>query len=56
MIADDIWLSRALAEAVRREAELELTSQSLSITTFRYIPLELRAQLGEPRWSSTSMH
>jgi glutamate/tyrosine decarboxylase-like PLP-dependent enzyme len=41
MIADDIALSRALAQAVERHPELELLTQSLSITTFRYIPLDL---------------
>ena len=38
MIADDIRLSRAMADAVRRRDELELFTQSLSITTFRYVP------------------
>jgi glutamate/tyrosine decarboxylase-like PLP-dependent enzyme len=47
MIGEDMRLSRALADAVRRAPELELTSQSLSITTFRYVPLELRPRLGE---------
>ncbi len=48
MIADDIRLSRAMAEAVGRHAELELTTQALSITTFRYIPEDLRSQTGAP--------
>ena len=47
MIADDIRLSRAMAEAVRRHPELELVTQELSITTFRYVPAELRTRLGE---------
>jgi glutamate/tyrosine decarboxylase-like PLP-dependent enzyme len=38
MIADDIALSRRMAAAVERHAELELLTQSLSITTFRYVP------------------
>jgi glutamate/tyrosine decarboxylase-like PLP-dependent enzyme len=38
MIGDDIALSRALAQAVDRHPELELMTQSLSITTFRYVP------------------
>jgi aromatic-L-amino-acid/L-tryptophan decarboxylase len=42
MISDDIALSRALADAVRNHAELELVTQDLSITTFRYVPAELR--------------
>ena len=47
MIADDIRLSRAMADAVARHGELELASQSLSIATFRYVPVDLRAQVGE---------
>jgi aromatic-L-amino-acid decarboxylase len=48
MIADDIRLSRAMAEAVRAHTELQLTTQDLSITTFRYVPADLRATIGEP--------
>jgi glutamate/tyrosine decarboxylase-like PLP-dependent enzyme len=48
MIADDIRLARALADAVRGTPELELMTQSLSITTFRYVPSDLRASVGEP--------
>jgi aromatic-L-amino-acid decarboxylase len=48
MIADDIRLSQAMAEAVGRHAELQLTTQELSITTFRYVPADLRAHVGEP--------
>jgi glutamate/tyrosine decarboxylase-like PLP-dependent enzyme len=47
MIAEDIRLSRVLAEAVARHAELELTTQNLSIATFRYVPSDLRTQVGE---------
>ena len=47
MIADDIRLSQAMAEAVGRHAELQLTTQDLSITTFRYVPRDLRTTLGE---------
>jgi aromatic-L-amino-acid decarboxylase len=46
MIADDIRLSKAMAQAVSRHAELELITQELSITTFRYVPSDLRV---EPR-------
>jgi aromatic-L-amino-acid/L-tryptophan decarboxylase len=42
MIADDIFLSQAMARAISRHAELELMTQDLSITTFRYVPLDLR--------------
>ncbi len=48
MIADDIRLSRAMAEAIARHPELELTTQDLSITTFRYVPPDLRTHAGEP--------
>ncbi len=46
MIGDDIRLSRAMAEAVRSHAELEFVTQSLSITTFRFVPQEVRTQPG----------
>ena len=38
MIADDMRLSRVMADAVRRSDELELVTQALSITTFRCVP------------------
>jgi glutamate/tyrosine decarboxylase-like PLP-dependent enzyme len=47
MIADDIALSRAMAAAVDRHPDLELVTQQLSITTFRYVPADLRARLGD---------
>lgn len=46
MIAEDIRLSRAMADSVRRCDELELVTQELSITTFRYVPRDLRPKLG----------
>ena len=46
MIADDIRLSRAMAAAISRHPELELMTQDLSITTFRYVPRELKASVG----------
>lgn len=42
MIADDVRLSQALAQLVNRHAELELMTQDLSITTFRYVPPDLK--------------
>jgi glutamate/tyrosine decarboxylase-like PLP-dependent enzyme len=48
MIADDIALSRTLADAVRSDPELQLVTQELSITTFRYVPIDLRPNVGEP--------
>jgi aromatic-L-amino-acid/L-tryptophan decarboxylase len=47
MIADDIALSRAMAAAVDRHPELELMTQALSITTFRYVPPDLAARRGD---------
>jgi aromatic-L-amino-acid decarboxylase len=47
MIADDIRLSQAMAQAISRHAELELMTQTLSITTFRYVPRDLRTTLQE---------
>ena len=48
MIADDMRLSRVMAAAVERHPELELLTQALSITTFRYVPRDLRATAGAP--------
>jgi glutamate/tyrosine decarboxylase-like PLP-dependent enzyme len=48
MIAEDIHLSRVMAEAVARHEELQLATQALSITTFRYVPRDLRTDVGEP--------
>ena len=45
MIADDIGLSRAMAEAISKHPELELLTQDLSITTFRYVPRDAAANL-----------
>ena len=47
MIAEDICLSQVMAQAVGRHAELQLMTQELSITTFRYVPSNLRARLRE---------
>jgi len=48
MIADDMRLSRYLDTLVREHPEFEALSQQLSISTFRYVPLELRQQV----WSA----
>ena len=48
MIADDIALSAELATAVAAHPELQLFTQALSITTFRYVPPEWRDRLGDP--------
>ena len=47
MIAEDIRLSQEMAQAVSRHEELQLITQELSITTFRYVPRNLRAKLRE---------
>lgn len=41
MIGDDIALSEALYEAIGAYPELQAVTQNLSITTFRFVPLEL---------------
>jgi aromatic-L-amino-acid decarboxylase len=48
MIGDDIRLSQAMAAEVERHAELQPITQDLSITTFRYVPPDLRTHVGEP--------
>jgi len=42
MIRDDIALAREMCDLVSEEAELEALTQSLSITTFRYVPEHMR--------------
>lgn len=42
MITDDILLSKRLAQVVAANRLLELVTQHLSITTFRFIPKDLR--------------
>jgi aromatic-L-amino-acid/L-tryptophan decarboxylase len=46
MITDDILLSRRMHERVSAHPELEPFTQGLSISTFRYVPSELRANVG----------
>ena len=41
MIGDDIALAQALHKAVGTHPELEAATQQLSITTFRFVPLDL---------------
>ena len=47
MIAEDIRLSKAMAQSIGRHVEMELMTQDLSITTFRYVPRDLRTNLQE---------
>jgi len=47
MIGDDIRLSRALAAIVEAHPDLELATQELSITTFRFVPPDLGSTVGQ---------
>ncbi|MCE9627427.1 MAG: aspartate aminotransferase family protein [Candidatus Eisenbacteria bacterium] len=47
MIRDDIALSEHLATLVRGDDRFEFYTQGLSITTFRYVPRDLRATIGD---------
>jgi len=47
MITDDIRLSRVMHEVAGNHAELETFIQGLSISTFRYVPADLRPRVGE---------
>jgi aromatic-L-amino-acid/L-tryptophan decarboxylase len=47
MIGDDIALAQALFEEIGAYPELQAMTQNLSITTFRYVPLDLRDQTEE---------
>jgi len=49
MIAEDMALSRAMADVVARDPELQLFTQSLSIATFRFVPADLRGSIGDAR-------
>ena len=42
MISDDIRLSRAMFDGIAHYPELEALTQGLSITTFRYVPPDLK--------------
>jgi glutamate/tyrosine decarboxylase-like PLP-dependent enzyme len=48
MIADDMRLSRHLHTLVERHPDFEALTQHLSITTFRYVPVDLRGLTGTP--------
>jgi aromatic-L-amino-acid/L-tryptophan decarboxylase len=48
MIADDMRLSQHLDALIRSRSEFEAFAQHLSITTFRYVPSELKPQIGSP--------
>ena len=44
MLADDCRLSRELYRLAGEHPELEAVTQGLSITTFRFVPRDLRAR------------
>ena len=46
MIGDDMRLSRRLHALVQEHPDFEALTQHLSITTFRYVPADLRASVG----------
>jgi glutamate/tyrosine decarboxylase-like PLP-dependent enzyme len=46
MISDDIRLSRVMYDRVSQSTELEALTQGLSITTFRYVPSDLKREDG----------
>ena len=48
MVHDDIALAASLAEAVRTHPDLEFFTHSLSITTYRCVPPDLKPQAGAP--------
>jgi aromatic-L-amino-acid decarboxylase len=43
MLSDDIRLAKELYELVAKQPELQAFTHSLSITTFRYIPSDLKS-------------
>jgi aromatic-L-amino-acid/L-tryptophan decarboxylase len=47
MLGDDIRLAQELYNLVAKETELETFTQSLSITTFRYVPPDLKTRSDE---------
>ena len=47
-IAEDMRLSRKMYDLIQAHPEFEVLTQSLSITTFRYVPPDLRQRIGDP--------
>ena len=45
MLCDDIILSQELYRLIDKQAELQVFTQNLSITTFRYVPTDLNTKL-----------
>ena len=48
MVAQNIRVAQALHRAAKANPELETKTQALSITTFRYVPADLRARHASP--------
>lgn len=48
MIADDVAMARLLHAHVEAHPDLEAHTLGLSISTFRYVPPELREKIGDP--------
>jgi glutamate/tyrosine decarboxylase-like PLP-dependent enzyme len=48
MLSDDIRLAKLLHETAGAHPELETSESGLSISTFRFVPEDLRPRLGEP--------
>jgi glutamate/tyrosine decarboxylase-like PLP-dependent enzyme len=46
MIADDIRLAQTLYQLIAETPDLEALTHNLSITTFRYVPLDLKSSVG----------
>src|SRR5206468_2369547 len=46
MIADDMMLARHLHKLMTSHADFQALAQNLSISTFRYVPGDLRSQIG----------
>ena len=49
MIADDILLAKHLHQILSDHPDFEAATQGLSITTFRYVPQDLRSQRGSAK-------
>jgi aromatic-L-amino-acid/L-tryptophan decarboxylase len=49
LIGEDIALARLMFETAAAHPELEALTHNLSITTFRYVPEDLRARSAEPK-------
>lgn len=48
MITEDMALARQMYELAAAHPELQALTHNLSITTFRYVPAELRGRMSEP--------